>query len=376
MEIKSVDEFYKIQGISKLEYCYNLCSSVGFVKRKIVEYAEFYGCTGETIYVNAKKYAFNVLNMSKEDFMKLVPFHGPKYVILIEKLIETKDPQEINRLLSDKEINLGFLWDKIKCFARIHRKELSLAEQNAITSDLIKKVRGKIVLDKATKQKEIELRRMQQEYEKDRECLEQFKGIILNLSDNEEELEAFKKSLKYKRALELLKEAEPNMYEEYKAQQAKKEEMFNAVLLGKFKKLSNFIKNGVERNVNTEEFDIVSVYEEKEFEGYIELMLGKVRVCDGKLPVSDITAIQRLLRYTRENLLTDFQIKNLIEGTNMINCEKDEKGMVIPNSGEVIPREEKEAWINYLNEKNIPITHGSYNAMLERYKRKAKAKRM
>ena len=60
--------------------------------------------------------------------------------------------------------------------------------------------------------------------------------------------------------------------------------------------------------------------------------------------------------------------QSIINGLDTINVEKDEKGRIIPNSGIVIPMEEKAYWFRFLEENEIPVTTKTIKGMKNRYK--------
>ena len=79
-----------------------------------------------------------------------------------------------------------------------------------------------------------------------------------------------------------------------------------------------------------------------------------------------------LRNFLREDIFTSEAIwekekKEIIEGTDIINIQRDKYGKMIPNSGFNIPREEKEYWFNFLLENEVPIKRNTIKKMSKKY---------
>ena len=370
MEILTKEEFYDKKLInSKRKFCYELCKSVNFKRSEIAKYAEMYGCEPTTIYLNAKKYALEELNMSPEQFAKETGLKGTIYIDAIEKLLKAKNIEEIKEILNVDGLNLTFLLERVKEYPRIHRKELTTQQQDQMTAFLKKRVNIVLEEQRKLRQQEQLAKRQQEIRESDIKEFKLFRELIANSKISERDLKRELSTKRYERILKLLEVEEQATYKMYmralkyrKIASEKVEELLKEKLL----KLLAYITNGIEEDGKIKKFDMLDCYEI--FKGYTNYLYGKVKLFEGVLPAESRVKIQQFLSHTIDAELKSNEISDLLNEKCEFDCEKDEKGNNIKGTGIAITREEKENWLIYLKENNIPVTYHNLSLLKEKTK--------
>ena len=115
-----------------------------------------------------------------------------------------------------------------------------------------------------------------------------------------------------------------------------------------------------------------------------------VRNYDALDAISDIKNIETVVEYVKRNMsaqdngyvskfinkygdfreVTEEKEHRLVESSIEIGCRRDMEGMLIPGTGIVINEANQMELIRQMKARNIPVTVGTYNSVLERYKRK------
>ena len=134
-----------------------------------------------------------------------------------------------------------------------------------------------------------------------------------------------------------------------------------------------YLKNGIEDKEGIRPFDIVDLY--IMYNEYVNDIPKNINKCD--LTIEEIRMIKNFLRKDSfaDRRIAEKERNILIDGIDRVNCETDEKGRLVLNTGTIIPKEEKVLWFEYLENNNIPVTRRTYTAMLKRYKQKNEKKK-
>ena len=74
-------------------------------------------------------------------------------------------------------------------------------------------------------------------------------------------------------------------------------------------------------------------------------------------------------RYLEDKELTPKDVSIKLNERLEINCQKDKRGIFVRGTGKVISDDEKLAVINYILNKRIPLTDGTYESGLARVKK-------
>ena len=134
----------------------------------------------------------------------------------------------------------------------------------------------------------------------------------------------------------------------------------------KIEELVNFIKNGVNINGKTRNFDILDYY-----------ILSKgvpVKVFLENLPkdisLDNLKTLKTFFFNNNEGTLMDidsYYIRQILSTKDEVNTKRNEEGYPIPGTGRIIKTEEKRNIIDYIINNNIPLTTKIYSLAMKRY---------
>ena len=383
MKILTKEQYNKVKSKNReswLKYCFDLCNVCQWKKEQIKNYAKLYGYRNEErLIINAKLYSQEYLNMTSEELREIkMKYHisekTKKYFIFIENLINSQNEEEIEKLFMEEKYDMKDLLYKIPQYLTINRKDLSKEEQNKLEKEILRKI--KIIIEKANKiqdaKKNIALKEKQRV--RDIETLEMFKDVINGKITENDLLKKMEKQ-RFNRCLELLKEIDIELYNKYEEKVAidiKTEQNKNNKIEEIIYEIIDYLKNGIEDKDGLREFDRIDLY--LLYSNYIKDIPKHINKCN--LTIDEIKLIKTFLRQEAifEQRIAEKEKKMYIEGIDIINCDRDERGYPIPNTGEIIPSEEKKSWFEYLENNNIPVTRKNYNIMMKRYKNKKEKK--
>lgn len=381
MKIMTKEQFQnkKLSSKKKMQYCYELCKSLGFDRKKMRVYAEMYEYSINSLYTNAKRYALEVLNMPMEEFAKEAGLKGTRYVDVLQKLLATGDPNEIKALLNVEGLNLVTLWERSKEYPRIHYKNLTSEEQDAMVKNLARKIRIVVDEQKELRRQELAKKLHEEQRESDIKKFGLFRDSINSSTIVERDLKRQLTTKTYERVLNLLKVEEPETYKLYMKKTSKYEKIASKkadeLIKEKILKLLAYLTNGIEVDGKLEKFNLLNCYEI--FRDYTKYLSGKVKLFEGVLPVESRAKIQQFLSHTHDAVLKGNELLDFLNEAFEFDCEKDENGNNIKGTGIIITREVKENWLIYLQENNIPITYYNLSILKEQTKnalRQEKAK--
>ena len=372
MEYLSKEKYKQLKKSNKeewLKYCYDLCIDCNWTKSKLTKYKEMYDYIDDNSLIEAgKRYAKKYLHYSTEEITAMIRKKhniNTKYKDLIGQIIELTDEKEIAELFDNYTIYN--LFNKIEYYIKHYKKDLTSEEQNKLLTKTLEKIRPIIEekeLNKKNKAKE-------RQRERDKEALEKFKEVI-NGNLTEKELINNLGKKRFNRLLDVLKEIDNDFYNMYiktvnwqniEQEQEQQNKIFKIHQM--IYEIVNYLKNGIEEDNKLRKFDIVDFY--LLYKDDIKEIYKQISEC-----ISIKDDIKLIKNFINENVYYSKKIfagykKRLVEGIDRINCEKDERELLIPNTGIVIPIEEKKSWFEYLERNNIPVTDKTYNAMRKRY---------
>ena len=374
MEYLSKNEYEKLKKSNKeewLKYCYDLCIDCNWTKLELNKYTDMYDYTGGNSLIEAgKRYAKKYLHYSTEEITAMIRKKhniNTKYKDLIGQIIESTDEKEIAELLDNYTIHN--LFDKIEYYIKHYKNGLTSEKQNILLTKTLEKIKPIIEENELNKKNKAKERQRERQRKKDKEALENFKEVI-NGNLTEKELINNLGKKRFNRLLDVLKEDADfyNMYirtvnwqniEQEQEQQNKILKIHQMIY-----EIVNYLKNGIETENGLRKFDIIDFY--LLYKDDMKEIYTQISECISIK--DDIILIKNFINenVNSKKIFADYK-KRLIEGIDRINCEKDERGYPIPNTGIVIPIEEKISWFEYLENNNIPVTYATYNAMRKRY---------
>ena len=368
MKLLSLIEYENLKEKNKqewLKYCYDVCETYNWNRKKIERISGMYGYLTETGFIsNGKKYIEEYLkpvNLNSKD-ESLVPSINSKYNSILNKLIYTEDEEEISKLIKESSCDLETLRQNIPGFIRLYMCILTETEQKKLTINLESKI-------KKESEKEEEINKTS-ELEKIM-LIENLFNPVLKNKMTEKELARQLSINVYNKYLETLKKCSPAFYKKYinKLKNDKKaNEIINKELDTEIKKLYSHIVNGIETEEGIRDFDIIDYY--KLYGKYNKSILEYIRNNIEKLNVQEIRVLKSFYHYNilSDEVLRKKGIEDFKETIIEFNCKEDKFGFLIPNSGIIIPIEEKENMLKYLKDNKIPVTNKTTRALINRYK--------
>ena len=373
MKYLSKNEYEELKKSNKeawLKYCYDLCIDCNWTKLELKKYTDMYDYTGGNSLIEAgKRYAINYLNYSTEEITAMIRKKhniNTKYKDLIGKIIELTDEKEIAELFNKDNYNINEVLNRIEYYIKHYKRGLTIEAQTILLEETLEKIRP----IKNEYEKNKNERAKERQRKRDKKALEKFKEVI-NGNLTEKELINNLGKKRFNILLNLLKEIDAdfyNMYIETVNWQIKEQEQEQQNKIFKIHQMIyeivNYLKNGIETENGLREFDVIDFY--LLYKDDMKEIYTQIREC-----ISIKDDIKLIKNFINENvnskiIFADYK-KRLVEGIDRINCEKDERGYPIPNTGIVIPKEEKISWFEYLENNNIPVTNKTYNAMRKRY---------
>lgn len=210
-----------------------------------------------------------------------------------------------------------------------------------------------------------------QEEAKYKEKLNKIKNIVLDFTlSNYDNSDDYCKEINiaprtFSSYLLFIKQNDEETYDKYLYYQEKiNRDKFTRVYTG-WKTVINGLKNGVIENGKVREFDIVDYYDAVKV-NIDELV--KILKNSGNIDYEDIITLKLFASKNKlGKKLSDKAIEQIYQMEEEINLKKDSNGYLIPNTGRIITKEEKELVINYLIDNKIPLYSGIYAIALKKY---------
>lgn len=273
---------------------------------------------------------------------------------LTNKVIETKKELLDNVLNSNETDSINLFQKSIQI---IHEKDIhSLYDKESEQQDLIKK----LTIYKEYKQNHND--------KKENDELILSETIVKGFIDSDfEQLSDYCKNLKisiskFNLFLNIVKEKNTSLHETCmnKINYLENKKIEYLILLSKT--ILDKIKNGILEQGQLREFDLLDYYFITNIDRIIIL-----KTITKYLPEETKNYVSFLRKYLRPTLLTEKQIKLLLNNKQIVDVLVDSKGNPIIGTGREVTIQEKELVINYLKENNIPIIDDVYSIALNRY---------
>ena len=151
--------------------------------------------------------------------------------------------------------------------------------------------------------------------------------------------------------LDILILCEDPLYETYKISALEKEEFEKTKQISNGVEVINQLQNGVLlEDGSIRDFDLIDYYE--------------------MMNIKPKEAVNLLKKYISNHQLVGLKDVSIKLNERLeINCQKDKRGIFVRGTGKVISDDEKLAVINYILNKRIPLTDGTYESGLARVKK-------
>lgn len=166
--------------------------------------------------------------------------------------------------------------------------------------------------------------------------------------------------------LDILILCEDPLYETYKISALEKEEFEKTKQISNGVEVINKLQNGVLlEDGSIRDFDLIDYYEMMNIKPKAAVNLLKKYISNHQLVGLKIFS----QRYLEDKELTPKDVSIKLNERLEINCQKDKRGIFVRGTGKVISDDEKLAVINYILNKRIPLTDGTYESGLARVKK-------
>lgn len=166
--------------------------------------------------------------------------------------------------------------------------------------------------------------------------------------------------------LDILILCEDPLYETYKISALEKEEFEKTKQISNGVEVINQLQNGVLlEDGSIRDFDLIDYYEMMNIKPKEAVNLLKKYISNHQLVGLKIFS----QRYLEDKELTPKDVSIKLNERLEINCQKDKRGIFVRGTGKVISDDEKLAVINYILNKRIPLTDGTYESGLARVKK-------
>lgn len=322
-----------------------------------------------------EKVKISAANSVKKSIYEVQPYVG-----IFEKLIKAKTYEEINEIINMAMLKYNYTYSDLRFFKLSflnYQKILKVSEEVIRMYEEIIDRNFKIYSDfrkkeTAEKIKQSNEAKKNNKLEERKQLLfsrlSEYKQLIIEFLNYDHLIGRFCKYKKIERqhfndAMEALSYFDQALYclccEEIKNRQKQQ----YAVIVIKLENIIDCIKNGIVENGVTRPFDIVDYFRQTSISFENLVSLGQQNLSNEENKILKRFVAQNK-NYSNEN--TAFS-KEILSQKVIINTKKDEKGNLIPNSGEEVTIETKQNVLNYLKRYHIPINAKTYNIVFRRY---------
>ena len=320
----------------------------------------------QTIRKGAMTYAKQKLHITPKEFYETLTISRKRLnginditnttFTTLEKLSDTNNEKEIINIISSSKLDIDYLKSKINIYAATYRKK----EKEKIINDL----KNKINLYKQYKENnKTQTKQTPQEQE-----LKTAHRIILSFSINQDiSKEDFCEnhditSKEFESYLKIVKEMDGVTYSmfinkiEHLKDKEKEKLLTNIPLIIKTLKNDN-------NNFNLLDYYLITTTNLAEFQELAQKLLKQNKITKNEYKILEIfISINKL---TKE--CTSRDIKFLINEKVIVKPEIDEEGRYIENTGTEITPKEKQAILETLKEKSIPISRKVFHQAIQKY---------
>ena len=318
------------------------------------------------------KYGRLVLDINDNEIRRNLGLMG-NYPKMLQELSLMDSEEEITDFLQTKFPNnrerLNQLITSIYDFLAVYYPNLTKEEQEQEKAKLKSKVR--IYLDKVISERKEEREKLYKEekkklYEsKKEEALTVIKSIIRSKTTRKRFLEENDISINdFELYKKIVKEYNPELYRLY----IKRNKLLQHAA---FTNYENVVKHllydllaGIKVDKDTSRaFDILDYY--LTYNAPLEELSRALEYKENTFVKEEYLILRRFISTGLNSKPLDLNL--VYNGTQEINCRKDDNGYPIPGTGRIIQNEEKTQIIDFLNSNNIPVTTTTYRIALNRY---------
>lgn len=321
------------------------------------------------IYINAKKYANIYLDMSDEQFIKIIgnfrrDILNVEYQEFVDKVLNEKNINKIIEIVSEYGYSLQDIEkirNKLFNYIAINFMDKTYDEIN----NMVVLVRNK--LNKYINHLEVQDANFKQQKNNEiaiswvRKFVKSNKSILEFCEINKLDDKEFNSFVK------VVLKNDKKLYDEYLAVVKKRKIDYFVNLLSFVLPMIDVIKNGIfNEDGNKRKFDILDYYEYTDIDIKQMKILSYEMFKNGYLKENDYDILSDFLK-KQINSLSVSGRNNLLEINFSFGGKYDNKNRLIPGTVKTVDFDEKINVLEYLDKRNIPVNNLTYVVAIRRY---------
>lgn len=198
---------------------------------------------------------------------------------------------------------------------------------------------------------------------------EESRKLISEFIQNEFTIEEFVKAKQmsaseFQRALKVVESCDLDLYSQYSFLQSERNKKRFRQISISLQEIAFLIKEGISLDDNTtRKFDLIDYYQRT------SLNMTELRKVLNNI---SLTSQEKKTIFGFISKLKDdkpLNISSILESNVEINLKKDEHGTLIPGSGRIVTKQEKQSIIDWLRDNHLPCTRFLYRDAFNRYKK-------
>ncbi len=348
-----------------LKYYYDICEKLEWSVKKINEYADKLGIPSENLKEYAREYAIRVLGISEFELQDMISeiriknakqnIKPSRYVEACKLLIKEDDIDKIKDIFQMFEIKPNILKETVKRSERFKEQFKNVENFQEIILAKTKMYENLLKSENKNNLTKTETRSSK--------LIREF----INGNYNSKEEFISKKNMSFREFsfyLGAVKKGNNELFQEYQKKLKLLEQKNKIKSLAYIPEILNMLKNGViDSNGQVREFDLIDYFMmvDLDFESLVKGIREDISVEDLKI----FRKFTQRNKYFTENFQTE--INEFLNSTLEVNCEFDNNGNSIANSGRIITQEEKTKIMEFLIENHIPLNRRTFSIALKRY---------
>lgn len=171
-------------------------------------------------------------------------------------------------------------------------------------------------------------------------------------------------SSEFQSAVRVVKSCDLDLYNKYSSFQLERNKRRFRQISVSLQEISFLINEGILLDDNTtRKFDFIDYYQRT------SLDINEVKKVFNNITLSPQEKRTIIGFLSKTNMDRPLNISSTLESIVEINLRKDENGLLIPGSGRIVTRQEKQAIIDWIKDNHLPCTNFVYRDAFNRYKR-------
>ena len=362
-----------------LKYIYDYCVRNLFSRKYLKSLSERFGFHQgiKLIEKYAKEYALTYLHMSEEEYEQKRKEYSEQLLIsnkqnmknnkkiIYERILASRTVEEVVKIVDNCNFTSNELKSALVDYIIVHQNN-DEEKERILKEKLSEYTAYKSKQSRIAREKQEKIIREQEKEAKLQTAIKTIEYFITKTHYNN--IEEFCDDFIVNRELfsyyvELIREKQPELYEKYLERKKQIQSKSYAIITKDIKYIIHLLKTGIEENGITRQFDLIDYYL------ITKMDLNEInQIAKQILNSSDQIIFKKFIIKYLSSVKTNYKdIKEILSEKIEINCEKDERGISIPGTGQIVPIETKEKLIEYLKQNQIPVNRKTYTLVFRRY---------